>query len=74
MDNNSQTMEEESNSFPGEAEATTSRRSAPSAPAPGDQPERGYTEEPSVKWKQNLATGRPSFERPWELPGYSQEE
>ena len=49
MDNNSQTMEEESNSFPGEAEATTSRRSAPSAPAPGDQPEHGYTEEPSVK-------------------------
>ena len=67
-------MEEESNSFPGEAEATTSRRSAPSAPAAGSQPEHGYTEAPNVSWKPNPTTGGPSFKKLWELQGYNQEE
>ena len=74
MENKSQTLEEESNNFLGGAEASTTRRSAPCAPAPGDQPEPGYTEEPNVKWKQSSATGGPSFEGPWEVPRYNQEE
>ena len=74
MENKSQTLEEESNNFRGGAEASTLRRSAPCAPAPGEQPEPGYTEGSNVNWKQSLATGGPSFERPWEHPGYNQEE
>ena len=71
---NSQTMEDANNSIPGGAEATTSRRNAPSVPANGDQPEQEYTGPPNVSWKPNQKTGGPSFEKPWELKGYNQEE
>ena len=71
---NSQTMEDANNSILGGAEATTSRRNAQSAPANGDQPKQEYTGPPNVSWKPNQKTGGPSFEKPWELKGYNQEE
>ena len=72
-DRNSLTTEDESNRDQEGAEATTSRRSAPSAPAPGDQPAHGYTEAPKLSWKPNPTTGGPSFEKPWQHQGYQEE-
>ena len=77
MESESQTLEDANKNFQNGQE--TLSLNATCAPAPnqsweGGQSEPGCTEESSATCRQSSAVGRPSFARPWDHPGYKQEE